>query len=129
MTCPVDLKVKNLFNRPRLDENQIGNKKETYFQQTSDGKSLLREVMSDIIPSSITEGKKKGFSSPDASWFKNESVEYLKKRIILGNSDIYRYINRNLCSEIVFKHIDGIENRRLFIWSLLSFDSNLKIDK
>lgn len=27
MTCPVDLKVKNLFNRPRLDENQIGNKK------------------------------------------------------------------------------------------------------
>jgi asparagine synthase (glutamine-hydrolysing) len=129
MTCPVDLKVKNLFNRPRLDENQIGNKKETYFQQTSDGKSILREVMSDIIPSSITHGKKKGFSSPDASWFKKESVEYLKQRIILNNSGIYRYLDRELCSEMLLKHINGIVNKRLLIWSLLSFDSILRSKK
>ena len=129
MLCPVDLKVKNLFNRPRLDENQIGDKKEAYFQQTSDGKSILREVMSDIIPASITHGKKKGFSSPDASWFKIESVEYLKQRIIWNNSGIYRYLDREFCSEMLLKHIDGIENKRLLIWSLLSFDAILKSNK
>ena len=129
MMCPVDLKVKNLFNRPRLDENQIGDKKEAYFQQTSDGKSILREVMSDIIPSSITHGKKKGFSSPDASWFKKESVEYLKQRIIWNNSGIYRYLDREFCSEMLLQHINGIENKRLLIWSLLSFDSILKSNK
>ena len=129
MTCPVDLKVKSLFNRPRLDENQVGNKKEIYFQKSSDGKSILRDVMSEIIPPSITDGKKKGFSSPDASWFKSESVEYVKKRILARDSDVYRYLGKKVCAELLHEHIDGIENRRLFIWSLLSFDSILKLDK
>jgi asparagine synthase (glutamine-hydrolysing) len=123
MTCPVDLKVKNLFNRPRLDENQIGNKKETYFQQTSDGKSILREVMSDIIPSSITEGKKKGFSSPDASWFKGESMEFVKTHIFEGKNAIARYFDVSVLKKLVNEHLTGTSNRRLFIWSLLVFGS------
>jgi asparagine synthase (glutamine-hydrolysing) len=123
MTCPVDLKVKNLFNRPRLDENQIGNKKETYFQQTSDGKSILREVMSDIIPSSITEGKKKGFSSPDASWFKGESMEFVKTHLFEGKNAIARYFDVSVLKKLVNEHLTGTSNRRLFIWSLLVFGS------
>lgn len=123
MTCPVDLKVKNLFNRPRLDENQIGNKKETYFQQTSDGKSILREVMSDIIPSSITEGKKKGFSSPDASWFKGESIDFVKTQLFEGKSSIAGYFDLTVLKKLVNEHLNGTSNRRLFIWSLLVFGS------
>ena len=123
MTCPVDLKVKNLFNRPRLDENQIGNKKETYFQQTSDGKSILREVMSDIIPSSITEGKKKGFSSPDASWFKGESMDFVKTQLFEGRSAIAEYFDLTVLKKLVNEHLNGTSNRRLFIWSLLVFGS------
>ena len=123
MTCPVDLKVKNLFNRPRLDENQIGNKKETYFQQTSDGKSILREVMSDIIPSSITEGKKKGFSSPDASWFKGESMDFVKTQLFEGKSAIAGYFDLTVLKKLVNEHLNGTSNRRLFIWSLLVFGS------
>ena len=123
MTCPVDLKVKNLFNRPRLDENQIGNKKETYFQQTSDGKSILREVMSEIIPSSITEGTKMGFSSPDASWFKGESMEFLKRRLLNSNAQTQTLLNRSVISELCEEHISGKTNHRLMIWSLLSLDA------
>lgn len=123
MTCPVDLKVKNLFNRPRLDENQIGNKKETYFQQTSDGKSILREVMSDIIPSSITEGKKKGFSSPDASWFMNDSANFVRQRLIDNGTHIRKSFDQRTISRLIEEHFSGNENRRLLIWSLLSFDS------
>ena len=123
MTCPVDLKVKNLFNRPRLDENQIGNKKETYFQQTSDGKSILREVMSDIIPSSVTEGKKKGFSSPDASWFKGESMDFVKTQLFEGKSAIAGYFDLTVLKKLVDEHLNGTSNRRLFIWSLLVFGS------
>ena len=123
MTCPVDLKVKNLFNRPRLDENQIGNKKETYFQQTSDGKSILREVMSDIIPSSITEGKKKGFSSPDASWFMNDSSSFVRHRLIENGSHMWKSLDQRTIFRLIEAHFSGNENRRLLIWSLLSFDS------
>ena len=123
MTCPVDLKVKNLFNRPRLDENKTGNKKETYFQQTSDGKSILREVMSDIIPSSVAEGKKKGFSSPDASWFKGESMDFVKTQLFEGKSAIAGYFDLTVLKKLVDEHLNGTSNRRLFIWSLLVFGS------
>jgi asparagine synthase (glutamine-hydrolysing) len=123
MSCPVDLKVKNLANRPRLDENQIGNKKEAYFQKTSDGKSILREVMSDIIPPSITEGQKKGFSSPDASWFREESAEFLNRRFSNTQSNLYQYLDKNAVSNLVTNHLNGTQNHRLLIWSLLSFDA------
>jgi asparagine synthase (glutamine-hydrolysing) len=123
MTCPVDLKVKNLANRSRLDENQVGNKKEAYYQQTSDGKSILREVMSDIIPSSITEGQKKGFSSPDASWFREESAEFLNRRFSNTQSNLYQYLDKNALTKLVTNHLNGTRNHRLLIWSLLSFDA------
>ena len=125
MTCPVDLKVKNLFNRPRLDENQIGNKKETYFHQTSDGKSILREVMSDIIPSSITSGNKKGFSSPDASWFKGESLDFVKVKLNGKSEKLRDFLNTELMSELLEDHFVGIKNRRLLIWSLLTLTTYL----
>jgi asparagine synthase (glutamine-hydrolysing) len=126
MKCPVDLKVKNLFNRPRLDENQIGNKKETYFQQTSDGKSILRKVMSEIIPPSITDGPKKGFSSPDASWFMNDSASFVRKRLLAGGSGLLGLFDIHVVSELVDSHLAGTENRRLLIWSLLTQDSLLR---
>jgi len=126
MTCPVDLKVKNLFNRPRLDENQIGNKKEIYFQQTSDGKSILRKVMSEIIPPSITDGPKKGFSSPDASWFMNDSASFVRNRLLAGGSGLLGLFDIHVVSELVDSHLAGTENRRLLIWSLLTQDSLLR---
>jgi len=123
MTCPVDLKVKNLINRPRVNENHIGNKKEFYFQQTSDGKSILRDVMSEIIPLSITQGQKKGFSSPDASWFKNESQTFVSRRLLDRKNEIYKFLDFNSVSGLVKEHLEGLENRRLLIWSLLTLDS------
>ena len=123
MSCPVDLKVKNLTNRPRLDENQIGNKKETYFQQTADGKSILRDVMCDIIPTSITESPKKGFSSPDASWFRNDSMEFVKKRLLSKQSKMFKLLDFETTEQLCSDHTEGRVNRRLLIWSLLSFHS------
>jgi asparagine synthase (glutamine-hydrolysing) len=116
MSCPVDLKVKNLNNRPRLDENQLGNKKEAYFQQTSDGKSILREVMSDIIPPSITEGQKKGFSSPDASWFRDESSDFVRTQIYYKMNS---FLDAETLELLVEEHLSGVSNRRLLIWSLM----------
>jgi asparagine synthase (glutamine-hydrolysing) len=125
MNCPVELKVKNLFNRLRVDENQIGNKKENYFQQTSDGKSILREVMSEIIPSSITDGKKKGFSSPDASWFKGESTEFVRLKLLNPKAWMYEYLAFDVVQDLLSEHSSGKKNRRLLIWSLLSLGSIL----
>jgi asparagine synthase (glutamine-hydrolysing) len=123
MTCPVDLKVKNLANRSRLDENQVGNKKEAYYQQTSDGKSILREVMSDIIPPSVTDGQKKGFSSPDASWFREESADFVRNQLFVDKD---AYFDTGTLELLVEEHLSGQQNRRLFIWSLLSFKALMR---
>ena len=79
--------------------------------------------MSDIIPPSITEGQKKGFSSPDASWFREESAEFLNRRFSNTQSNLYQYLDKNAVSNLVTNHLNGTQNHRLLIWSLLSFDA------
>lgn len=123
MACPVDLKVKHLSNRPRVNENQLGNKKESYYQQTNDGKSILREVMSGIIPSSITDAQKKGFSSPDASWFRNESVDFVHKKLLQVDGPLTPLFDQDILESLVKDHTSGEQNRRLLVWSLLTTDS------
>ena len=51
------------------------------FRKTNDGKQILRDVMTRYIPKEITEAKKQGFSSPDASWFKGESIEFVRNTL------------------------------------------------
>ena len=46
MQCPVNLKLNNLADVIRLNENEPGNKSGRYFQKTSDGKQIMRDVMS-----------------------------------------------------------------------------------
>ena len=50
MQCPVSLKLKNFSESCRINENTVGDKQTQFFQQTQDGKQILREVMHRIIP-------------------------------------------------------------------------------
>jgi asparagine synthase (glutamine-hydrolysing) len=125
MQCPVNLKLNNLADVVRINENEPGNKSGRYFQKTSDGKQILRDVMSRYIPSEITQAQKQGFSSPDASWFKGESIEFVKRKLLTGNPRIYEYLNAESVRELIHQHLDGRENRRLLIWSLLNVEEVL----
>lgn len=123
MQCPVNLKLNNLADVIRLNENEPGNKTGRYFQKTNDGKQILRDVMSRYIPDEIAKAEKQGFSSPDASWFKGESIEFVKRKLLTGNSPLYQYLNADSVQGLVHQHLDGRENRRLLIWSLLNVDA------
>ena len=72
MRVPTRLKLGNLGEVVRLNENEPGGKRDRYFNRTRDGKLLLREMMSRHLPRAIAEHDKQGFSAPDASWFKSE---------------------------------------------------------
>ncbi len=123
---PVSLKLKNLTEVVRLNENEPGLKTSKYFQKTRDGKLLLRRVMERYIPKEITEAEKQGFSAPDGSWFKGESIDYVRRTIFNDNCPIYQFMDRSSVQEMVAEHLEGRQNRRLFIWSLLNFDWWLK---
>lgn len=122
MRLPVRLKLGNLGEVVKLNENEPGSKTARYFQKTKDGKLLLRKVMERHIPQAITEREKQGFSAPDASWFKGESIEYVKRKLFKGDAKIYQYLDAKTVQSLINEHLEGRENRRLLIWSMLSLE-------
>lgn len=126
MQVPVDLKLNNLQNVIRINENEPGSKAASYFRKTNDGKQILRDVMSAYIPPEITQAAKQGFSAPDGSWFKGESIDYVRQRLIDGTPRLAAYFDHGSMKELIGGHLSGKQNRRLFIWSLLSVEQWLE---
>ncbi len=122
MKVPVNLKLGNLQQVIRINENNAGDKARQYFEKTNDGKLILRKALAKYIPQKITEGVKQGFSSPDESWFKGDSINYIKNKLMSSARPIYKYFNFPSVETILEAHLQGVENKRLFIWSLLNFD-------
>lgn len=122
MRVPVGLKLGNLGEIVKLNENEPGLKTQKYFEKTRDGKLLLRKAMREFVPDVVSSREKQGFSAPDASWFKGESIDYVRKRIFNKDARIYEYFDYATVTALVQEHLDGRANRRLLIWSLLSFE-------
>lgn len=122
MRVPVRYKLRDLENVVKLNENEPGPKTQRYFQRTRDGKLILRRVMERYVPETITNQVKQGFSGPDASWFRGDSIDYIKRELLSKNAAIYEFLNADGVRPLVQEHIDGRENRRLLLWSLMSFE-------
>ena len=123
MRCPVSLKLNNLEKVVRLNENEPGGKQHKFFQRTKDGKQILRDVMATHIPAEVAQAEKQGFSAPDESWFKGESIEFVRRTLLDPKARIYEFLDYGECSEVIGEHLSGVRNNRLAIWSLLSVNA------
>ncbi len=123
MHVPVKYKLGNLSEIVRLNENEPGLKTSRYFNKTRDGKLLLRNAMKRYLPPMFTDGLKQGFSAPDASWFRGESIDYVRRKLKNKNADIYSFLNYKEVQILIDEHLEGKNNRRLFVWSLLCFEN------
>ncbi|CAA7619098.1 Asparagine synthetase [Magnetospirillum sp. LM-5] len=126
MALPAHLKLGRLSEVIRMNENDPGQKAARYFQKTNDGKLLLRKVMARYIPPEVAEREKQGFSAPDASWFKGESIDYIRRKILNRSARIYDLMDFKSIQSLVLDHLEGRENRRLLIWSLLYIENWLE---
>jgi asparagine synthase (glutamine-hydrolysing) len=126
MHCPVHLKLNNLAEVVRINENEPGGKSQKYFEKTRDGKQILREVMQRYVPEEVWRAEKQGFSAPDASWFKGDSIEYVKATLFDRNARIYKLMNPGAVQMLIQEHLEGVRNRRLLIWSLLNVEQWMK---
>lgn len=105
----------------QIDENEPG-KRARYEVRTGDGKAILRKAMSRLIPLEVTRRVKQGFSAPDASWFRGESIDYVNRLLRDRRARIYEFLDPAYITKKLDEHTAGQHNRRLFIWSLLSFE-------
>ena len=119
---PVGSKLGNLGEVVRIDENEPGLKTRQFFEKTRDGKLILRKVMQRYIPERVTDAVKQGFSAPDASWFKGESIDYVRDTLYSPRARIFDYLDRSATLALVDEHLQGRNNHRLLIWSLLSLE-------
>ena len=129
MQCPVSLKLNNLAEVIRINENEPSDKQSQFFQKTNDGKQILRDMMNGYIPTEITQAEKQGFSSPDASWFKGESIELVKRKLLNDDAKIYDFLDRAKLEMLVNQHLNGEQNRRLLVWSLLNVETWLESEE
>ena len=79
-------------------------------------------MMARHIPDEVADREKQGFSAPDASWFKGESIDYVKRQLFNKKARIYDFLDQKTVLALVGDHLEGRDNRRLLIWSLLNLE-------
>jgi asparagine synthase (glutamine-hydrolysing) len=122
LVLPAACKLGNLDRAAQLvDEDEVG-KRHRYEQRYSDGKLVLREAMSRIVPPSVADRVKQGFSAPDASWFRGESIDYINALLRDPHARLYDYLQPDYVRRTLEEHGAGRANHRLRIWSFLSFE-------
>jgi len=123
---PAGMKLNNLHQIPRIDENELG-KGFRYQLKSNDSKRILRKAIEPLVPPEVTERAKQGFSSPDVSWYRGESLDYVWNLLTNNGPHIYEYLNRSFVKGTLEEHLSGRRNHRLLIWSFLCFEWWLRI--
>jgi asparagine synthase (glutamine-hydrolysing) len=126
-SLPVNQKLSSVAEFARFDESDISKKREQHFRRFRDGKMVLRKMMKNYVPLDIADGEKQGFSGPDGSWFKGDSIDYVRRLLYNRNARIYDYLDREAVQALVQEHLHGISNRRLLIWSLIYLENLMEI--
>ncbi|NNG07052.1 MAG: asparagine synthase (glutamine-hydrolyzing) [Desulfobacteraceae bacterium] len=122
---PIRHKLANLEKINRFNENET--RKLRRYKAFGEGKNVLRNAMSSLLPEEILNRRKQGFSAPDESWYRGEALDYLKA-ILLNKRAAYRdFLNPRFVADIIDKHVAGKNNYRLLLWSFLCFEWWCKI--
>jgi asparagine synthase (glutamine-hydrolysing) len=120
MRVPVRYKVEESLLRDAIDEDDVT--KRAIWRSSSEGKTVLRKAMSRLIPREIIDRKKQGFSGPYDSWYRGESLDYIRKLLTSPGSRYREYIDPGFVAGVIDEHTSAKRNHRLLIWSLLCFE-------
>lgn len=122
MHLPVRYKLARLDEIIQENENTPGKKVVRYIQKTNDGKNILRKALQPLIHQAHLDRHKQGFSAPDASWFRGDSIDYVQTLLTSPNARLAEYLSPAYVKTMIDEHASGQKNHRLLIWSFLSFE-------
>jgi asparagine synthase (glutamine-hydrolysing) len=84
-------------------------------------------VMERHVSTELVNQVKQGFSGPDAAWFRGESLDYVRRVVYDDDARLFEFLHAPTVRRLVDEHLEGKENRRLLLWSLLSFEQWCRI--
>jgi asparagine synthase (glutamine-hydrolysing) len=119
---PVRHKLGNLEQMKVIDEDLPRPQKKRIYQEYSDGKNVLRNAMRELLPDSIIDRKKQGFSAPDENWYRGENADYIKSLLLAKDTISTEYIQGDYIRQTIEEHFDRKANHRLRIWSFMNFE-------
>ena len=120
MRVPVGFKLEADLLREAVDEDDIV--KRQRFRRSSEGKTVLRKAMQRLIPPEIIERKKQGFSGPYESWYRGESLDYIRRLLTSPRARYREFLEPGFVERVLAEHQSATRNHRLLIWSLLCFE-------
>lgn len=86
------------------------------------GKYMLRNVMRQYVPAAIADGRKQGFTPPDAALYRGP-LRGDVQNLLLGPRTLERNIFQpSGIRRILDEHFSGNANHRFLIWSLMLFE-------
>ncbi len=85
-------------------------------------KGLLKDTLSDALPSQVLNGPKRGFAVPLAAWFRGDLDAYARE--VLVSPDVARrgLLDTAAIEAMLARHREGTGNLSTTIWSLLMFE-------
>lgn len=86
-------------------------------------KYLLKKVLRGIVPDSILDGKKRGFTVPIKKWFRDEKLNMFAKEVLLSSRTVSRgIIKPNFTEQLLQEHALGNRNYHMAIWALINLE-------
>jgi asparagine synthase (glutamine-hydrolysing) len=122
LRVPPTYKLRDLEHAPTVDEDEVGKTTRYRLQPSADGKRVLREAVKELLPAEVWSRPKQGFSAPDASWFRGESIDYVNRLLRDPQARIFDFIEPSYVRGVLDEHTAGQVNHRLVIWSCLCFE-------
>jgi asparagine synthase (glutamine-hydrolysing) len=83
------------------------------------GKAILRQAMSGLLPEAILTRPKKGFPVPLAAWLRGPMRQFTRDHLLPTGSACSRYLDRGAVSQMVREHETGRADRSQEIWTML----------
>ncbi|MFC5602537.1 asparagine synthase (glutamine-hydrolyzing) [Sporosarcina koreensis] len=90
-----------------------------YKMRRANGKIILKETFSDLLPNDIITAKKRGFEIPLAEWFKGELKELVYSTLSKEKVEKANLVHFDFVEIIIEEHMKSKKNHKNLIWSLI----------
>lgn len=94
-----------------------------YKINSSNGKIILKNILSDYIPNNLIKRSKKGFAVPVDNWIRNSLHDWTNDMLSKETIQKYNLFDYEQVSNILQNHLTFKENNGNKIWLLANFNS------